>query len=350
MAQRRMDHDRRMVLMVFRSPALEAMVERFPGMSFFSILHPDLEGYWQFLGRVDGEARWFFHAPVPADTSRETFDSRPLLERAVGRPFDADVEYVGFWDLRFAIAETYRAGRIFIAGDAAHSHPPYGGYGINSGFEDAANLGWKLSAALQGWAGPHLLDSYSLERQPVFESTAGAFIERAIIRDREFLASWRPDQDRTGFERAWQARAEEARAEVALFAPNYEGSPIVWSASDARPSAIGDHTLQARAGHHLAPARLSCGSNVYERLGPAFSLLCVGAQHAKAEAFRQAATHLGVPLEVIEDDAGGELERYQARLVLVRPDQYVAWTDTAAMVDPEAVLRRVIGSTTSERR
>lgn len=345
LSQRRIDHDRRMVLMVFRSPALEALVERYPGMSFFSILHPDLEGYWQFLGRVDADARWFFHAPVPSDASSETFDHRPFLERAVGSPFDADVEYVGFWDLRFAIADTYRAGRIFIAGDAAHSHPPYGGYGINSGFEDASNLGWKLAAVLQGWAGPHLLDSYSLERQPVFASTAGAFIERAILRDRDFLAAWRPDRDRSGFERAWKARAAEARAEVAMFAPNYEGSPIVWSAAGTQPSAIGDHTFQARPGHHLAPARLSCGSNVYERLGPGFSLIVLGEMTASAMAFRRAATHLGVPLEVIEDrGADGDLDRYQARLILVRPDQFVAWTDAAAEADPETVLRRSIGA------
>ena len=66
---------------------------------------------------------------------------RPAFE------FDVEFDHVGFWDLRVAIAEQYRSGRVFIAGDAAHSHPPYGGYGLNTGLEDAANLGWKLAAS-----------------------------------------------------------------------------------------------------------------------------------------------------------------------------------------------------------
>jgi 2-polyprenyl-6-methoxyphenol hydroxylase-like FAD-dependent oxidoreductase len=137
-------HGRRMVLLVFRAPQLhDLLVARYPGKSYFIILHPEHQGYWQFLGRVDLEGRWFFHAPVAADTTRDNFDFSAFVSRAVGANFDIAAEYLGFWDLRFAIADTYRAGRIFIAGDAAHSHPPYGGYGINTGLEDAVNLGWK---------------------------------------------------------------------------------------------------------------------------------------------------------------------------------------------------------------
>ena len=74
---------------------------------------------------------------------------------------DVDVEfsYVGFWELRLSLADTYGRGRVFIAGDAAHSHPPYGGYGVNTGFEDARNLSWKLAACLAGWGGDGLLTS-----------------------------------------------------------------------------------------------------------------------------------------------------------------------------------------------
>jgi 2-polyprenyl-6-methoxyphenol hydroxylase-like FAD-dependent oxidoreductase len=72
---------------------------------------------------------------------------------AMGQAFACDFSYVGFWDLRIAVAEEYRKDRIFIAGDAAHSHPPYGGFGVNNGLEDAANLAWKLAARIHGWAG-----------------------------------------------------------------------------------------------------------------------------------------------------------------------------------------------------
>ena len=131
-----------MVLLVFRSRQLSQLLERYPGTSFYNVLHPDLEGYWQFFGRVDLGETWFFHAPVPSDTTRDNFDFHKYLHAVVGAEFDCEFTHVGFWDLRIATAETYQKERIFIAGDAAHSHPPYGGYGINTGFEDARNLGW----------------------------------------------------------------------------------------------------------------------------------------------------------------------------------------------------------------
>ena len=105
------------------------------------------------------------------------------------------------------------------------------------GLEDARNLGWKLAAALQGWAGPGLLDSYDAERRPVFQSTARDFIEKAIAADREFLAAFDPARDKAAFEREWAARSSGARSEVNAFEPNYEGSPIVWGAPGGRCSA-----------------------------------------------------------------------------------------------------------------
>ncbi|AEF40771.1 rifampin monooxygenase [Hoyosella subflava] len=75
------------------------------------------------------------------------------------------------WLSRFGdatrLAERYRSGRVFLAGDAAHIHPPMGGQGLNLGIQDAFNLGWKLAAAVNGWAPPGLLDSYETERRPV---------------------------------------------------------------------------------------------------------------------------------------------------------------------------------------
>ena len=118
------DHDRLMVLLVFRSTGLHRLLERFPNKSFYNVLHPDLRGYWKFFGRVDLGTTWFFHAPVPLGTTKDNFDFRGLLHGAVGEEFDVAFEHIGFWDLRVAIADQYRMGRVFIAGDAAHSHPP----------------------------------------------------------------------------------------------------------------------------------------------------------------------------------------------------------------------------------
>jgi 2-polyprenyl-6-methoxyphenol hydroxylase-like FAD-dependent oxidoreductase len=338
--QTRSDHDRLMVLLVFRSTGLHKLLERYPGKSFYNVLHPDLGGYWKFFGRVDLGTTWFFHAPVPADTTRDNFDFRGFLHEAAGAEFDVEFEHIGFWDLRFALADRYRAGRVFIAGDAAHSHPPYGGYGINSGMEDAVNLSWKLAAMLQGWGGPGLLDSYDSERRPVFASTARDFIEKSIFDDRDFLDSHDPARDRADFEAAWHDRQSGARAEVNAFEPHYEGSPIVSGPADAISSAVGSHSYVARPGHHLTPQPLSSGKNIFDELGEEFTLIDLGVPET-ASTFAQAARELGIPLKIVRGSASGGREKYQSRLILVRPDQFVAWVGDDA--EPAAVLRRAIG-------
>jgi 2-polyprenyl-6-methoxyphenol hydroxylase-like FAD-dependent oxidoreductase len=129
------------------------------------------------------------------------------LHKAVGAEFDIEFDHIGFWDLRIAVATKYRNNRVFIAGDAAHSHPPYGGYGINNGLEDVRNLGWKLAAALNGWGTESLLGSFSTERQAVFASTTKDFIGRMIRDDRAFLDAYDPEKDKAAFETAWSDRA-----------------------------------------------------------------------------------------------------------------------------------------------
>lgn len=345
--QTKSDHDRVMVLLVFKSTGLHKLLERFPGKSFYNVLHPELDGYWKFFGRVDLGSTWFFHAPVPAGTTRDNFDFRRLLHDAAGAEFDVEFEHIGFWDLRFAIADSYRAGRAFIAGDAAHSHPPYGGYGINSGFEDAVNLSWKLAATLQGWGGNDLLDSYDAERKPVFASTARDFIEKSIVDDRDFLRRHNPDNDGAAFADALKERQSGARSEVHAFEPNYEGSPVVCGLPGAVSSSIGAHTYPARAGHHLTPQPLSSGKNAYDELGNGFTLIDLGADQAASQ-FEKAAEELGVPLKVVRDSAADGREKYAARVILVRPDQFVAWAGDEA--PPHNILRRVIGAGSTEMK
>ena len=346
--QTRSDHDRLMVLLVFRSTGLDGLLSRYPGKSFYCVLHPDLGGYWRFFGRVDLGTTWFFHAPVPLGTTRDNYDFKRALFDAAGAEFDVEFEHIGFWDLRFALADRYSNGRVFIAGDAAHSHPPYGGYGINTGFEDVTNLGWKLEAALRGWGGAGLLGSYGDERRPVFESTARDFIARAIEADGAFLQSYDPAQDREAFERHWAGRSSGAVAEVNAFEPHYEGSPIVFGPADAQSGATGHHSFAARAGHHLTPQLLPSGENIYDALGPGFTLLAFGGDQEAPGAFEAAAKALRVPLKVVTADKAAGCEKYEAGLVLVRPDQFVAWAGDSGMVtgerQAEAILRKATGA------
>jgi 2-polyprenyl-6-methoxyphenol hydroxylase-like FAD-dependent oxidoreductase len=341
-AQTLSDHDKLMVLLVFRSKELSRLLERFPGKSFYNVLHPSLQGYWLFFGRVGLEDDWFFHAPVPREAQDGNFDFAAYLQFAVGASFDVEFEHVGFWDLRFAIADRYKQGRVFVAGDAAHSHPPYGGYGINTGFEDARNLGWKLAAVLQGWGGPQLLENYHEERHGVFASTAHDFIEKSINEDRAFLERYDPAQDANAFTAAWAARGQGAVAEVNAFEPNYRGSSSVWGVAGAGCNALGGHDLKAEAGRHLAPQPLGDGRNVYEALGSGFALLAFGQDEAVVATFAEQAAQLRLPLTIVRADCNDERARYGAGLVLVRPDQFVAWAGESAD-DAGKILRRCAG-------
>jgi len=334
------DFDQRMVLAVFRSRELHEGLKRFPERTTYRVLRPELKGYWQFFGRVDVGEGWFFHAPVPRDTKTDNFDFHGLVQRAAGFSFSATFDHVGFWDLRIAVASRYRQGRAFIAGDACHSHPPYGGYGLNSGLEDVANLGWKLAAALEGWGGDALLDSYAKERRPVFVET-GEAIAAGIERDRAFLERYSPGRDRAEFEEAWKEMA--ARAGQREYEPHYEGSPVVLGPLNATCGIHGSDSFMARPGHHLAPQPLSSGRNVFEELGDGFTLLDFGADDAGSRAIQQAARSLRVPLKVVRDSYEGEGRAYGSRLVLARPDQYVAWAGDGPPRDAAQLIQRVAG-------
>ena len=334
------DFDQLMVLAVFRSRELHEGLKRFPDRSTYLVLRPELKGYWQFFGRIDVGEGFFFHAPVPAGTTRENYDFLGLLHQVAGFTFACEFDHVGFWDLRIAVAEDYRVGRVFIAGDAAHSHPPYGGYGLNNGLEDVSNLGWKLAAVLRGWGGERLLQSYSDERRPIFKETGEDFIAGRIADDREFLEQYNPSRDRAEFERAWKERAGGMGERMLSYEPNYEGSAVVAGPPGGKCTAHGVHSFAARAGHHLAPQLLSSGRNVFEELGPDFTLLAFGADGRQ---FDDAGRSLRVPLKIVRDSYAGGREQYGARLVLVRPDQYVVWTGDAAPDDTGPLLGKVAG-------
>jgi 2-polyprenyl-6-methoxyphenol hydroxylase-like FAD-dependent oxidoreductase len=345
------DFNQRMVLAVFQSSDLDAHLERFPPRTTYRVLHPELEGNWWFFGRVDA-GTWFFHAPVPQDATAATFDVHSLIERAAGFPTACAFQHVGFWDLRVDIADTYRHGRVFIAGDSAHSHPPYGAYGLNTGLEDAVNLGWKLAAVLNGWGGAGLLDSYTQERRPIFVETGNA-ITGGIASDRAFLARYSPRRDRGEFERAWNSMTAGDTAPPS-YEPHYEGSPVVWGPPGTMCGVHGSHSFEARAGPHLAPVPLSCGRDIFTELGPGYTLVALTGARPPADrrppaafeaaAFEAAARDLGMPLRVVTDTFDERRTAYKHRLILVRPDQYVAWTADAPPPNPTPILRRVIGN------
>ncbi|MDE2969746.1 MAG: FAD-dependent monooxygenase, partial [Chloroflexota bacterium] len=337
------DFDQKMCLAVFRSTELHDHLSRFPESTTFRALDPELQGYWMFFGRVEVGKSWFFHAPVPEDATPENYDFQGLLEKAAGVPFKADFDHVGFWNLRVSVADQYQVGRVFIAGDAAHSHPPYGGFGLNNGLEDVANLGWKIAARLQGWGGDALLESYSDERRQVFWETGEDYIAAGIRRDARFLETFSPEKDEEEFKAEFAKLGAEGGRRTTVYEPNFEGSQVVFGPADGVNSAHGSHSYTARAGHHLPPQRLSNGAGVHTEFDTGFTLLAFDAPDGSAKAFTDAAESMGVPLKVVEDTCEDGREQYEARLILVRPDQYCVWAADEAPESAVAVLKKVCG-------
>jgi 2-polyprenyl-6-methoxyphenol hydroxylase-like FAD-dependent oxidoreductase len=326
------DFDTRMVLAVFDSEGFHSHTARFGERTTFHAVSPQANGAWHFWGRVEAENSFFFHAPVPHQTSRMDVDVvHQTMERAAGVSFEARYRHIGFWSLRTAVAETYRQGRVFVAGDAAHSHPPYGGFGLNTGLEDVTNLGWKLSAWLEGWGGEKLLDSYTLERRPVAFSTCEDVIVGSMREERQFCDEHSPKMGTAAFDVAWRRWAEESQRPLAL-EPHYAGSPIVCGSEDCQVGLSATHSMAARAGHHLAPQALSNGRNVFEELGSGFTLLSVDGSETDIAEVEEIARTRRVPLNVIRDSARGGREDYDSDLVLIRPDQFVAWTHADAPI------------------
>jgi 2-polyprenyl-6-methoxyphenol hydroxylase-like FAD-dependent oxidoreductase len=335
--------DQRMVLAVLRSRELHEGLKRFPEGTTYRVLKPELQGFWQFFGRTDVGEGFFFHAPVPADTRQDNFDVHTLVQEAAGFQFAAEFDHIGFWDLRVMVASRYSKARVFIAGDAAHQHPPYGGFGLNTGLEDAANLGWKLAARVQGWGGDALLESYTQERRPIFVETGEAVIAGGIDRDRAFLERYSPTKDKEEFERAWAELGSGRNTLSRSYEPHYEGSPVVLGPPGGVSTIYGEHTHVARAGHHLSPRSLAGGRNVFAALGPGFTLLALGVDDAAVGAFEASARSLSLPLKVIRDSYGDDRALYQAKLVLVRPDQSVVWAGDERPADATRLLRQVSG-------
>src|SRR5262249_30796616 len=117
---------------------------------------------------IDGRDHWRFS--LVGDQERRDLteaDMRVAIERAVGKKFDFEIESMVPWTRRELTADQFSKGRVFIVGDAAHQLSPTGAFGMNTGLQEAVDLGWKLAAVAQGWGGPRLLASYDAERRPI---------------------------------------------------------------------------------------------------------------------------------------------------------------------------------------
>ena len=147
-----------------RSVLFKASLDEYKkGYQQFVIRQPGLEGFLTTYG----DDRWVLM--FTDDVERSAEEQNKAIRMAIGKDeIDFEIITTGRWELKAAIADTFQVGRVFLAGDAAHTLPPTrGGYGANTGIHDVHNLAWKLAAVLKGTCREELLSTYTEERRPV---------------------------------------------------------------------------------------------------------------------------------------------------------------------------------------
>ncbi|HWE72612.1 MAG TPA: FAD-dependent oxidoreductase [Stellaceae bacterium] len=336
---------------IFKAPDLDARQIHGPAIMYWMIN----EDVPSLLGPMDEDGLWFFMATkLDGDLDPTAADGATLIRRATGL-HDLGVDIVGtdLWLAHRLVADRYSRGRVFLAGDACHLHPPFGGFGMNMGIGDAVDLGWKMAAHLSGWGGDTLLASYELERRKVHERTMAEAVFNYSLTSNQLV---RPGLEEPGLIGAATRRevadiieatkVREFKTLGIVLGMRYEDSPIVVPDGSEPPA---DHFMLYIPSAHpgcLAPHLwLADGSSLYDHFGDGFTLLVTEGDPAATEGLFTAANRANIPLKVLAPHDGRLRNRYGARFAIIRPDQHVAWRGDLLPADASELLARITGRT-----
>jgi 2-polyprenyl-6-methoxyphenol hydroxylase-like FAD-dependent oxidoreductase len=300
-----------------------------------------------FLIMQDSKRHWTLHAAVESDE-----EMKRRFEQTVGVPVRYEMLYCGEWRQNLLLADRYRAGRVFLAGDAVHLVIPAGGLGMNTGVGDAFDLSWKLAATLEGWGGPELLDSYEIERRQVGERNIGAS-RYATLGYRKWRSQWRPEiGDDTATGRAARdtlagvAGVEQRKVNEMIGAElgyRYVDSPIIDNIPGGPEHLFRDYRPTSWPGARLPHVWLEHGTPVQDRISNAsYTLLCLNDRHETAgleKAFRARSA----PFEVLHVASEPARAIYERDLILLRPDMHVVWRGNSAPDNPTELAALATG-------
>lgn len=337
------------------TPLLEG---RYQGVNY--VTNPVLRGFFR-LDRTGN--RGFLVVNLVGDTARPeivaAYPSAPwanvaatideqraleLLRAAIGVPdIPVAIEGIANWQAVADSAECYQDGRVFLAGDAAHTMPPNGGFGGNTGVHDAHNLAWKLALVLKGLAGPELLGTYDAERRPIGELTVEQAYSRYVTRVAPYLGTdhVQPLVDDFSIEIGYRYNSPAVMLEPGDDRLLHEHP----RESKGRPGSRAPHVFLTRGDTRLSTLDL---------FGTRFVLLAALEGHAWQAAALQAADQLGLPLDSylvgdreLSDPDGAFADAYGIPAdgaALVRPDGVVGWRAPGSTRASEAVMRGVLAS------
>lgn len=298
---------------------------------------------------IDG--RDLYHLVVGADADPQaSADAMALATSAIA--FDTPLEVLSdkAWHLTHRVADQFRVGRIFLVGDAAHTLSPSGGFGMSTGICGAADLGWKLAAELDGWAGPELLGTYQTERRPVaVQSLEEANLNLLRTMDRKLPPELRLDSPKGERARAEMAeRLERSDVRREFDAPRIHfgyryASPVVVPDTPIPTADPAEWRQSTVPGCRAPHAWLSAGVSTLDLFGRGFCLLCF-AEPDRTQGIEHAFAGRRVPLEITVCKDAGIAELYERSFVLVRPDGHVAWRGDDLPADPGWLVDKVRGA------
>lgn len=332
---------------IFKSPELKHVHDKGEAYRFI-VLGP--KGTWATLVAIDGWDRYRLSiVKAPRDgLTREQIEN--VIRRVVGTDFPFEIHSIVNWTRRELVADSYRSGRAFIAGDAAHVMSPTGGFGMNTGIGDAVDLSWKLAATLEGWGGPALAESYTIERRPVAIRNAkeasdnlGRMLSPGLM---PLILDATPAGDafrtRFGAEFSETMRHEWYTLGIHL-GYRYDDSPICWpDGTPAPPMEVARYEQIARPGARAPHVRLPDGRSTLDIFGAGFVLLQLDPS-ADPRPIADAFGARGVPLRLEAAREPAVRDAYEAPLALVRPDGHVAWRGEQA-ADPGQLADCVRGA------
>ena len=308
---------------------------------------------WTIISQNDRDT-WTVHIPLPAIRDPENRDPKEILFEFLGCEFECEIQVANAWGPRLGLADRYGAGRVWLAGDSAHQFIPTGGYGMNSGLCDAMALGWALAANVRGWGTPALFEAYEIERRHVGARVRIGSARHAAVRFRiagQYDPVLHEDSDAGAAKRAevgsfiQDAGNLENEAWGLEWGYRYDDSPIVCHEAGDAPDYEWERYVPATWPGVRAPnVFLADGRPIFDTFGRGFTLLsfdgnsCASLEHAARSA--------GLPLDVVSIDDPHAARLYERRLVLVRPDQHVAWRGDAEPTPAEAtaIVNRVRGA------
>jgi len=333
---------------IFRDPHL---TERHDKGRCYRFILVGTEGTWATIVAINGDDRWRMSIVRSPEGGLSTSEIEACIRRAVGIDFPFEILSVTNWKRRELVAARYAEGRVFLAGDSAHSMSPTGGFGMNTGIGDAVDLSWKLQARLDGWGGNALLTSYTAERRPIAERNAreaSANLARMLSPgDNPALCDPTPAghalRRQLGIDFAAAMNHEWHTIGIHL-GYRYDDSPIIVpDGTPAPPMDVAVYRPTTRPGARAPHAWLPDGRSTLDLFGSRFVLLNLGGEAADCLGIENAARHRRVPLETVT--VGDESIRalYERRYVLVRPDGHVAWRSDEAPTDPPAIIDCVRG-------